>query len=108
MLGHLAASASKIARVILRQELPPKPSARATVMSLSPQKFEMSWMSPWTPTVPVVTWLSVAPVVASPEPAEDSDPVEQAEVSRSAPTAAKTAAARARCCVACACQLSRH
>jgi len=37
MLSHFAASASKIARVVLRHELPPKPSAKATLIGSSPQ-----------------------------------------------------------------------
>src|ERR1700760_4608626 len=37
-LGHSAASASASARVILRQLLSPKPSARASVISFSPHQ----------------------------------------------------------------------
>src|SRR4051812_41977884 len=84
MFGHFAASASKSARVILRQELPPKPSARPTLIGLSPQNFEMSWIWSCVPALPMVTLAQRAvdppPPAAPSEVAEEDRPPPQADM----------------------------
>src|SRR3954468_14394114 len=66
MFGQRVASTSKILRVILRQELPPKPSARATLSGFVPQNLLIGWMSFWVPLMPTfqpagTTFESLAP-----------------------------------------------
>src|SRR5690242_21814350 len=86
MFGQRAASTSKILRVILRQELPPKPSARATVSGFVPQNLLIGWMSLCVPAMPTfqpagTTFASLAPDLAPPPPPppelDPDEPVEQ-------------------------------
>src|ERR1700691_745134 len=76
MLGHFFASSSYSARVMRRQELPPKPSTSATRIGFAPHTLSMATSSstlPIRPTVAIILSCAHAPPVAAKTSAKAAD-----------------------------------